>query len=176
MPGFFDPLLPQSAIQPAQEALDKRRLNQSPLEAQIRGFGAGALEGLRGLTSPAQLLGLAGMAVPGGAMARFAPKALQGLSRAAGPTMDLIESSPVAQVAPSMDDVASLIGQMKANMAKIPQAGTMAGRSSMGAEFVPRGSEAAYNASRAASQLPTVTPKYPGVADEMVTKYISRMR
>ena len=67
MPGVFDPLVPQSAIDPLQELLDRRRLDQSPLEAQVRGFGAGALEGLRGLTSPASLAGM----IPGAGAARL---------------------------------------------------------------------------------------------------------
>jgi len=46
------PLVPKSAIEPAQEALDAPSLDRSPMEARLRGFGAGALEGLRGFTSP----------------------------------------------------------------------------------------------------------------------------
>ena len=52
MPGIFDPLVPHSAIDPLQQWLEKRRLDQSVGEAQLKGFGSGALEGLRGLTSP----------------------------------------------------------------------------------------------------------------------------
>ncbi len=47
-----EPLVPKSAIEPMQEALDAPSLERSPMEARLRGFGAGALEGLRGLTSP----------------------------------------------------------------------------------------------------------------------------
>lgn len=55
------PMVPQSAIQPAQDLLDSPSLDRSPLEASIRGFGAGALEGVRGLTTP---LNMGAMAIP----------------------------------------------------------------------------------------------------------------
>lgn len=116
--GIFEPLVPQSAIEPLQRKLDQRRLDQSPEEAQLRGFGAGALEGLRGLTSPASLAGL----LPGGTAAKllqFAPKA----ARVAGPALDLIEQAPVRQVMPALDDVNALIGSMKHSLAKVPPAG-----------------------------------------------------
>lgn len=119
MPGIFDPLIPQSWIDPLQQRLDQRRLDQSPEEARLRGFGAGALEGLRGLSSPASLAGL----LPGGAAAKllqFAPKA----ARAVGPTLDVIEQTPIRQITPSMDDVSALIGTMKRNLAKVPAKGS----------------------------------------------------
>lgn len=78
------PLVPQSAIQPAQQAMTTPRAGESPAWAQVKGFGAGALEGLRGLTSPAQLAGLAALGMGGGAptMGRAveaAPEALSAL-------------------------------------------------------------------------------------------------
>ena len=83
MPGFYEPLVPQSAINPLQEALERRRLDQSPLEAQLKGFGSGALEGLRSLSSPAQLLNIGALAVPALGATRLAPRILQGLQGAA---------------------------------------------------------------------------------------------
>jgi hypothetical protein len=53
MPNWFtDPLLPQSAVQPLQDKLTEPSLTQSPWMAALKGFGAGALEGVRGMTSP----------------------------------------------------------------------------------------------------------------------------
>ena len=82
MPGFYEPLVPQSAISPLQEVLERRRLDQSPLEAQFKGFGSGALEGLRSLSSPAQLLNIGALAVPALGATRLAPRILQGLRAA----------------------------------------------------------------------------------------------
>lgn len=122
MPGIFEPLVPQTAIDPMQKWLDQRRLDQSPEEAQLRGFGSGALEGLRSLTSPINLAGM----LPGGAAAKllkFAPRA----ARAMGPSMEVLEDLPgVAQAMPSMDEVTSLLGGMKQNLARVPQAGQRA--------------------------------------------------
>lgn len=118
MPGIFDPLLPQSAIDPLQKRLERRSIDQSPLEAQILGFGSGALEGLRGLTSPISLAGM----LPGGAVAKLASAAPKA-ARMMGPTMDLLDATPVRQMMPAMDDVNALIGSMKYNLAKVPSAG-----------------------------------------------------
>lgn len=51
------PLLSQESIQPIQDAIAPSA-EASPMEARIRGFGQGALEGLRGLTTPADLASL----------------------------------------------------------------------------------------------------------------------
>jgi hypothetical protein len=59
---FQKPLLPQSAIQGLQDSLTEPKLDQSPLMAQVKGFGAGALDGIRNLTSPGDLLALTGLA------------------------------------------------------------------------------------------------------------------
>ena len=165
MPGFYEPLIPQTAVSPLQEALERRRLDQSPLEAQLKGFGSGALEGLRSLSSPAQLLGLAGLAVPAVRAAGVAPRVMQGLQRAM-PAMDVLESGPVAQVAPAADDVASLIGQLKYNLARVPKVGspTPAALDPRITGLVPK----------TVTQRPTFqnTP----FMDEMFSKYIGKMR
>lgn len=90
MPNWYTtPLVTPEAIKPLQDRLDSPSLERSPMEARIRGFGAGALEGLRGFTSPAEMAGLAALAVPGigmmrgaGRVAESAPRAIRGLSRA----------------------------------------------------------------------------------------------
>lgn len=166
MPGFFDPLVPKEAIDPLQQWLEQRRLDQSPMEAQIKGFGSGALEGLRSLTSPANLASM----IPGGAAAKmlsFAPK----VARMAGPTMDLLERAPVRQVAPSMDDVGALVGSMKHNLAKIPPVGMRQRvRQYMPTEFqqpLPGGGPVQGLKSAAG-----IDP----FAEEMVTKYLRKIR
>src|SRR3990167_1721983 len=92
MPNWLtNPLVPNSAIKPAQDALDTPTLRRSPLEAALRGFGSGALEELRGFSSPLSLAGLAapaaGSLVRGGlgAMraARGGQQALGALQKAA---------------------------------------------------------------------------------------------
>ena len=163
MPGIYDflttPLVPEAPVRRLQEQIDAPTLDRSPWEARARGFGAGALEGLRGLTSP---LSLAGM-VPLGRAASMAPRAVQGLSRAiqrGGPTLDLVEDAPaVAQAMPNMGAVDDMIGALRYNLAKIPgKAGPRTPPTeTLGtqlAEFTPRGGEAAYNAARPARTLP----------------------
>lgn len=87
------PLVPEEPVRQLQAAIDTPTLERSPWEARLRGFGAGALEGLRGQTSPISLAGLAGLAVPGlglGRAAQAAPRAIRGLAGAipeAGPAV-----------------------------------------------------------------------------------------
>ena len=164
MPNWLTtPLIPEAPVRRAQEYLDTPTLEREPWEARLRGFGAGALEGLRGLSSPAELAGIGAMAIPGAGAAggigrgmarasRMAPEALQGLSRAL-PTIDLLGDVPLArQVLPAADDVSSLIGSMKYNLAKVPQSTPrVPGLGTQVAEFAPQGGEAAYNYGR---QLP----------------------
>ena len=116
MPGPFDPLVPQSWIKPLQDKLDTRSLDESVVGAQLRGFGAGALEGLRGLTSPANL---AGMIPSAGLGAKLAPRMM---TRMAAPAMELIEDLPaVQQVMPHMDEVNELISTLKQNLGSVPR-------------------------------------------------------
>lgn len=71
MPGAIDfltsPLISKAAIKPTQDLIDNPAGNYGVGEARLRGFGAGALEGLRGLTSP---LAIGSALIPevGGAM------------------------------------------------------------------------------------------------------------
>ena len=87
MPNWFTtPLMPEAPVRRLQEQIDSPDLERSPWEAQLRGFGAGALEGLRDLTSPADLIGMAALPMGGGGGllraargVQQAPGALEGL-------------------------------------------------------------------------------------------------
>jgi len=121
--GLSEPLIPEAPVRKLQDAIDSPSLERSPWEARLRGFGAGALEGLRQQTSPANLAALAANAIPGvgGGLrglrsAKALPAALSGL-RGAAPA--------VSEVAPT----AAMLGETAA-------------------EFAPVGGEAAYNAGR----------------------------
>lgn len=57
------PLVPQQAIQGLQDSLTEPHLDQSPTMARIKGFGAGALDGLRSLTTPESLMAIGGLAM-----------------------------------------------------------------------------------------------------------------
>lgn len=72
---------------PPSETVDKLAqpgLEDSPGWARVKGFTSGALEGLRGQTSPLNLAGLATLGMGGGAGKAIgeAPEVIQGLSRA----------------------------------------------------------------------------------------------
>ena len=104
MPGFFDPLIPQEAINPLQEWLEQRSLDQSPAEAQIKGFGSGALQGLRDLITPAAVTGAVMGAGPVSSMARFAPKVatsvgpiVKGLRVASDPVQEALKAERAAK-------------------------------------------------------------------------------
>lgn len=126
------------------------------LQAMARGGIAGATEGVGNLlsdaTSPLSII--SNLAGAGGMN-----KLLQGansMSRGVGPTIDILESLPVKQVAGSMDDVDSVLGDMARNLAKIPNRGggmpsapPGISPSMMPAEMVGRGGESIYNANRA---------------------------
>ena len=142
------PLVDESTIQPAQDWMDSPTMDRSPMEARIRGFGAGALEGLRGLTTPLDLAAMASGPALG------ALRGAMGASKAIAPTMDLIEANPVRQVAGSMDDVDAVIGDARRMMAKVPNKRPMPmetlGESA--AEFTPMGGEAMYNVGKGVGQ------------------------
>ena len=165
MPGPLDflttPLVPEAPVRRLQERMDAPTLDRSPWEARLRGFGAGALEGLRGQTSPMALAGM--LPLVGGAMR--APGAAQGLSRAAQglsramPAFEVVEDAPaVAQAMPGMGAVDDMVGALKYNLAKIPGRAAPAAETlgQQVAEFTPQGGEAAYNATRTAMQRPPV--------------------
>lgn len=74
MPGFFDSIIPQEWLDPLQAQLEKRSLDQTPFDARLKGFGAGALQGLRDLVTPANAVGAVMGAGPVSSLARFAPE------------------------------------------------------------------------------------------------------
>lgn len=89
------PLVSKEAIEPAQEALDAPALDRSPMEARLRGFGAGALEGLRGFTSPLSIAALAG-GIPELGAAKAAPGIVRG-AEAMAPAAEFV--APGAEAA-----------------------------------------------------------------------------
>lgn len=87
--GLVTPMVPKRAIQPVQDWIDSPTGDYGPVEARLRGFGAGALEGLRGFTTPVDVaaaalpIGLIGRGMRNlGRGAQNAPEAIQGLQRA----------------------------------------------------------------------------------------------
>ena len=118
MPNWLtNPLIPLEWLEKAQGMIDSPTAERSPLEASLRGFGAGALEGLRDMTSP---LNLALSAAP---VARGAG-ALAGLSKAA----------------PAMDHAADALGlgrSLKASGYSHKAASRGAGLKSLGSKEVP---------------------------------------
>lgn len=146
-------------------------VGQHPLET-LGGFASGALEGMRGFTSPMDLvLAAAPGALAGrgaGMVAEGALEAAPRLAKMGRQAFDVVEDLPIRQVMPSMDDVAALGGDLKRNLAKIPNAtgqmrrpgnplaGLQSARPELPPEFVPRGGEAAFNATRPAGGGPAV--------------------
>ena len=91
MPNDFmqTPLMPQSWIQGTQDKLTQPHLDQSPAMARLKGFGAGALSGIRDLTQPSSIVALASLLGPGmtkgmgmGEPPAISAGPLQGLARA----------------------------------------------------------------------------------------------
>ena len=165
------PLVDEETIQPYQDMMDAPTLERSPMEARFRGFGAGALEGLRGMTTP---MDLAGMAAGGaGALASRFGRAGRVATRMA-PTLDVIEDVPVQQIAPAMDDVDSLLGDLQRNLAKVPnkRPNPMDTLGEVNPEFTPRGGEGIYNVGR---QVPARNPM-DGFYQQMMTKMGGRGR
>ncbi len=141
--------------------------------SMIRGFLSGAAEGAGNvasdLTSP---LGMASAALPwlrGIGPMRNAAGAINNIKRSIEPTIDILESTPVRQIMPNAGAVDDLVGQLQANLSRIPNArgmntpsggmhipssGAQRARAfgpTMPAEMVPRGGEAAFNAGRQGS-------------------------
>ena len=124
MPNWMDyltePLVPEAPVRRLQEQIDAPELERSPWEARLRGFGAGALEGLRGLSSP---MALAGM-LPAGRLATTAARGAQGLSRAipaAARAFDMVDTPGVTQMLPDAGDADALVGALRYGLAKAPQ-------------------------------------------------------
>lgn len=95
------PIVPEGPVSKFNDTLTTPHLHQSPGMARLKGFGAGALEGLRGLTSPLQLAGMAGLGGSVIGALRAAGGAAGGLGEAAsamgraGPAMETLgEVSP----------------------------------------------------------------------------------
>lgn len=68
------PLVPENVTKPYTDYLTEPHLDQSPTMARIKGFFGGALEGARGLTSPAMLAGMMADDIPIGLGAKAATK------------------------------------------------------------------------------------------------------
>lgn len=147
------PLVKPQMVQPAQDAIDSPSLDRSPGMARLQGFGAGALGGLAGMTSPMDIAGMA--AGPALGALKNLGRGAQAASRMA-PTLDVVEPNVVRQVAPALDDVDSLIGDMRRNLARVPnsraQAPHMETLGERAAEFTPVGGEGMYNAGRSMNQ------------------------
>ena len=78
-----DPLMTEVAKRNMQNSIDSPTLDRGVLEAQIRGFGAGALDGIQELTTP---LNLASLLAGGTAGAlRRAPSQITTLGRIVPP-------------------------------------------------------------------------------------------
>lgn len=184
--GATSPMVPKGAISGLQEALAPGSSQatggwgeipgaigdlmesglENPLEA-LNGFASGALEGMRGMTTP---LDAASLMAPGalGLVGRAGRMADDGV-RMGRQAFDVIEDIPTPQSMPSMNDADDLIGDLMRQMAKTPSAtgqmrrpgmgaaqGLESARPQMPAEFTPRGGEAAYNMGRPASTGPDI--------------------
>lgn len=148
------PLVPKSWVDPMANAIDAPALDRSPMEARLRGFGAGALEGLREQTSPLNLALAALPYVRGAAYGARGAAAGAGAMKAAAPTMDVIEDvGTVAQKMPTMSEVDALAGDLARNLAKIRPRAAAPPATAL-PEFAAVGEEAATNAARAGGQAP----------------------
>lgn len=129
----------------------------SPMDQEgspLRGFISGATESAGrmadDMTSP---LSLALMAA--GPLMR----GLSSGSKAIGPSMELLQEAPaIKQMAPKVDDVDALIGDMYRNLAKVPNAGQRTMNSGISPSMLPpemvqRGSESIYNTARAGDMM-----------------------
>jgi hypothetical protein len=176
--GATTPLVSEEAAAPYINAVDSPSLERSPVEAGIRGFGAGALEGLRGMTTPLDLAGFAAGGIGAGARgirglmgAGRAAEAVGGIgraARAAEPTLDVIENIPTPQQIPGAGEVDDLINELHRNLSRVPSKGMTPPRAvpslpptaAPAAEFAHVGGEGAYNAARAVPDPRTNTDLY----------------
>lgn len=162
------PMVPQGAIQPAQDMMDTPSLDRSPMAARLGGFGAGALEGARSLTTPLNMAGMIGGPALG------ALKGVRGARQLASkmtPMMDIVEDIPTPQVAPSMDDVGALIGDMQRNLARVPskRPTPVETLGEVAPEYTPVGGEGMFNMSRV-DKLPS-GPPLEGLYQEMMRRF-----
>lgn len=157
------PLVPKSAIAPAQQALEEPHLDQSPMMARLKGFGSGALEGLRGLTSPLDLAANASLvAGPGLRAARGARAGVGAIEGLTGALRGPEAASELGSMGGMMEKMAA---ENAPTFSRLKQAGTFAGDRSTGAiqplartvipssEFAPATEmgEALYNSGRPAA-------------------------
>ena len=94
------PLVDEESIRPAQDMIDPGpSMDRSPMEARMRGFGAGALEGLRGLTTP---LDLATVGLPMAGRAMSGLKGMMGAGR-------MVDAAP--KMAPTMQTLGEQVAE-----------------------------------------------------------------
>lgn len=134
------PLLPQSVIQGTQDTLTQPSLTQSPTMARIKGFGAGALQGVRDLTSPAMLAGSLMDDVPG---ALLASRFLGAGSKAAEAAPAIAEG--MSALKPTLTSFGKLAAPALTRGAKVAET-----LGEMSPEFTPLGGEGMFNATRGA--------------------------
>jgi hypothetical protein len=198
--GLMNPMMPKRAISGMQEGLAPgssadieggvmdlpgafRDLMDGGMENPMEtmgGFASGAMEGLRGMTTPLDALSL------------MAPGALGLLGRAGGAVddgvrmgrqaFDVVEDLPRPQSMPSMQDADDLIGDLQRNMARVPNATGQMRRPSfqqppaqMPPEFVPRGGEGVYNAARPRSIGPDIQTSPTNKIEEELKKRFAQM-
>lgn len=161
MPDYNTPLIPAAPVKRLQDAIDTPTLERSPWEARVRGFGAGALDGLRNLSSPANLVSIGSLLVPGmgeGVGLAKGAKAVSGAAQGLSDGLPSIQAvsegvNGLRQAMPTAREVTGLLGQMGSNLKNVPtsamKALKMGTPSSADPHFVPMGGEGAYNASRA---------------------------
>lgn len=144
------PLVSPEDQELTMNAIDAPTLDRSPAEASLRGFAAGAMKGFGDMSSPLDIAGLVSGGAGMSALRKLAGRMPKAAS-IAGPTLDVIDTPAIQQVAPAADDVGALIGDMQRNLAKIPRRGaqTQPGLGRVDPEFTPVGGEAGLNAGRA---------------------------
>ena len=117
--GFVDwantPIIPQSAIGGLQNAITEHSLDESMLGSQLRGFGAGALEGLRGLITPGNIAAAATPLWTGGKIGMTAGK--RAIETAAPVVRNALNQ---AQRQPRMYEVNTMIDQLKNRLGQVP--------------------------------------------------------
>lgn len=127
------------------------------LTSQIRGGLAGSVQGLGNLASDMTSPMSIASSLAGAPWLRNVIQGGKAASRAIGPTIDIIDSPAVRQMAPSADDVTALIGDMQRNLARLPSRTPVAPQGSISPlspsftrpDMVPVGGEAFANISRA---------------------------
>lgn len=168
-----EPLVPEEPVRRLGEQMTTPHLDESPTWAKLKGFGAGALEGLRQQTSPVNIVSNLATMIPAASMISRGVKAARGgaalleapqAAHAVAPTMDLLGELPQArQVLPSGGDVDALTGALKYSLAKVPNAKNLSDAVQglqeaapqalhHAPEFAPVGGEASFNAGRDAAQ------------------------